>query len=183
MISLRYLSHTGAFWLPVIGAIAACGGGTSGAIRLRIPVDERACGVEQSGVDIDRARCNDCGGNGSERHDVQPKIVFMKTQVTPATKADFVAFNAKYDGTFACSTCHGKDGKERQFKMPSNDLPKLPADMQSFSKTSPKSANSWLKPSTTTWRTCWANSTTIPRPKQGFPVSDATANSDLIRGG
>jgi hypothetical protein len=50
---------------------------------------------------------------------------YMKTVVLPKMKAEFTAFNAKDFGEMNCTTCHGKDAKEKDFKMPNPDLPKL----------------------------------------------------------
>lgn len=50
---------------------------------------------------------------------------FMKSVVLPKMKAEFTAFNAKDFAEMDCRTCHGKDAKEKDFKMPNPDLPKL----------------------------------------------------------
>src|SRR4051812_3116490 len=54
------------------------------------------------------------------------KKAYMKSAVTPTMKPIFQAFDAKVFKTFSCDTCHGKDGVERKFKMPSNDIHPLP---------------------------------------------------------
>jgi hypothetical protein len=47
-------------------------------------------------------------------------------------KPIFQAFDAKKFKTFDCATCHGKDGVERKFKMPSNDIHPLPNTKEAF---------------------------------------------------
>jgi hypothetical protein len=50
---------------------------------------------------------------------------FMKENVVPQMKKEFQAFDGKKYANFGCATCHGKDFKEKKFKMPNPDLPKL----------------------------------------------------------
>jgi len=54
------------------------------------------------------------------------KKAYMKEAVVPAMKPVFQAFDAKKFKVVDCRTCHGKDGPERKFKMPSNDIHPLP---------------------------------------------------------
>jgi mono/diheme cytochrome c family protein len=60
------------------------------------------------------------------------KKAYMKDAVAPAMKPIFQAFDAKKFKTFDCATCHGKDGVERKFKMPSNDIHPLPGTAEAF---------------------------------------------------
>jgi len=60
------------------------------------------------------------------------KKAYMKAAVTPTMKPIFQAFDAKKFKTFNCQTCHGKDGAERKFKMPSNDIHPLPNTKEAF---------------------------------------------------
>jgi mono/diheme cytochrome c family protein len=60
------------------------------------------------------------------------KKAYMKTAVVPAMKPVFQAFDAKQFKTFNCATCHGKDGADRKFKMPSNDIHPLPGTPEAF---------------------------------------------------
>jgi len=62
----------------------------------------------------------------------QQKKAYMKAAVTPAMKPVFQAFDAKKFKTFNCVTCHGADGVERKFKMPSNDIRPLPNTPEAF---------------------------------------------------
>jgi hypothetical protein len=62
----------------------------------------------------------------------QQKRAYMKTAVVPAMKPLFQAFDAKMFKTFNCMTCHGKDGAERKYKMPSNDIHPLPGTKEAF---------------------------------------------------
>lgn len=70
----------------------------------------------------------------------QQKKAYMKEAVVPAMKPIFRAFDAKAFKTVNCETCHGKDGADRKFKMPSNDIHPLPntaAAFQAALKTEP----------------------------------------------
>ena len=60
------------------------------------------------------------------------KKAYMKEAVTPTMKPIFQAFDAKEFKKFDCVTCHGKDGVERKFKMPSNDIKPLPGTPEAF---------------------------------------------------
>jgi hypothetical protein len=68
------------------------------------------------------------------------KKAYMKVSVAPTMKPVFQAFDAKRFKTFTCVTCHGHDGAERKYKMPSNDihpLPNTPAGFQAKLKSEP----------------------------------------------
>ena len=60
------------------------------------------------------------------------KKAYMKSAVTPTMKPIFQAFDAKKFKTFDCTSCHGKDGADRKFKMPSNDIRPLPNTPEAF---------------------------------------------------
>jgi hypothetical protein len=60
------------------------------------------------------------------------KKVYMKTAVTPTMKPIFQSFDAKKFKDFTCATCHGQDGADRKFKMPSNDIHPLPNTPEAF---------------------------------------------------
>jgi cytochrome c553 len=60
------------------------------------------------------------------------KRAYMKAAVMPAMKPIFQAFDAKAFSSFTCETCHGKDGADRQYKMPSNDIKPLPDTPEAF---------------------------------------------------
>jgi mono/diheme cytochrome c family protein len=60
------------------------------------------------------------------------KKAYMKAAVEPTMKPIFQTFDAKKFKTFNCATCHGKDGVERKFKMPSNDIHPLPNSKEAF---------------------------------------------------
>ena len=62
----------------------------------------------------------------------EQKKAYMKEAVTPTMKPIFQAFDAKKFKTVNCQTCHGKDGVERKFKMPSNDIHPLPNSKEAF---------------------------------------------------
>jgi len=60
------------------------------------------------------------------------KRAYMKAAVVPTMKPIFQAFNPKMFSKFTCDTCHGKDGADRKFKMPSNDIKPLPGTPEAF---------------------------------------------------
>ena len=61
------------------------------------------------------------------------KKAYMKAAVMPTMKPVFQEFDAVKFKTFtSCATCHGKDGAERKFKMPSNDIHPLPNTPAAF---------------------------------------------------
>src|SRR3954462_5510612 len=60
------------------------------------------------------------------------KKAYMKVAVTPTMKPIFQAFDAKEFKKFNCATCHGQDGADRKFKMPSNDIHPLPNTPEAF---------------------------------------------------
>lgn len=60
------------------------------------------------------------------------KKAYMKTAVVPVMKPIFKAFDAKKFPTVNCVTCHGSDGTDRKYKMPSNDIHPLPNSKEGF---------------------------------------------------
>jgi hypothetical protein len=60
------------------------------------------------------------------------KRAYMKSAVLPTMKPVFQQFDAKKFKSVTCETCHGKDGAERKFKMPSNDIHPLPDSKEGF---------------------------------------------------
>lgn len=60
---------------------------------------------------------------------------YMTKVVTPKMREVFQAYDAKHYEKVNCATCHGKDPKERKFKMPSPDLAALPASEKVFLET------------------------------------------------
>ena len=59
---------------------------------------------------------------------------YMKATVLPEMKKLFVGFDKKKYKSMTCLTCHGEKAVENKFKMPTAELPKLPAptDRQGF---------------------------------------------------
>jgi hypothetical protein len=72
------------------------------------------------------------------------KKAYMKEAVLPTMKPIFQAFDAKKFKTVDCRTCHGDDGSERKFKMPSNDIHPLPNTEEGF-KAKLKAEPTWPK--------------------------------------
>jgi hypothetical protein len=68
-----------------------------------------------------------------EKMNADQRKKYMKTAVLPAMKKLFVGVDKKYK-SMTCMTCHGEKAVENKFKMPSGELPKLPAptDRQGF---------------------------------------------------
>jgi hypothetical protein len=62
----------------------------------------------------------------------EQKKAYMKVAVTPTMKPIFQAFDGKKFKTFNCVSCHGADGADRKFKMPSNDIHPLPNTHEAF---------------------------------------------------
>ncbi len=62
----------------------------------------------------------------------EQKKAFMKAAVTPTMKPIFQNFDPKKFKTFNCASCHGQDGADRKFKMPSNDIHPLPNTPEAF---------------------------------------------------
>jgi mono/diheme cytochrome c family protein len=62
----------------------------------------------------------------------EQKKAYMKASVTPTMKPIFQTFDGKKFKTFNCASCHGADGAERKFKMPSNDIHPLPNTAEAF---------------------------------------------------
>jgi mono/diheme cytochrome c family protein len=60
------------------------------------------------------------------------KKAYMKAAVTPTMKPIFQTFDGKKFKTFNCATCHGEDGADRKFKMPSNGIHPLPNTPEAF---------------------------------------------------
>jgi hypothetical protein len=60
------------------------------------------------------------------------KRAYMKAAVMPTMKPVFQGFDADKFKDFTCATCHGKDGADRKFKMPSNDIHPLPNTAAAF---------------------------------------------------
>jgi cytochrome c553 len=63
---------------------------------------------------------------------------YMKKVVLPKATELLQAFDPKEFAEVKCATCHGKNAKENEFKMPSKDLPKLPASHKEFMATTMK---------------------------------------------
>lgn len=63
---------------------------------------------------------------------IAQKKAYMKTVVVPTMKPVFKAFDDKKFATVNCVTCHGTDGPERVYKMPSNDIRPLPNSKAGF---------------------------------------------------
>ena len=56
---------------------------------------------------------------------------FMEHDVLPTMKAEFAAFDARYQN-MNCNTCHGEGSHDGTFKMPNPKLPVLPGTEEGF---------------------------------------------------
>jgi hypothetical protein len=72
------------------------------------------------------------------------KMKYMKAVVTPKMKPVFQGFDAENFKQFGCATCHGKDPKSREFKMPGPDVHALPGTPAAFQAAMKVNA-SWSK--------------------------------------
>lgn len=52
---------------------------------------------------------------------------YMIGKVLPITKELFTDFDSRTFEDFGCETCHGEDGEDRDFAMPDESLPPVPA--------------------------------------------------------
>jgi cytochrome c553 len=57
---------------------------------------------------------------------------YMKAVVVPKMKVVFQEFNPKLFKDFGCATCHGKEAKAREFKMPNPEIHPLPGTPEKF---------------------------------------------------
>lgn len=84
-----------------------------------------------------------CAGSSSKDSDSPPaaawkdmnhedRAAYMKKTVFPKMKPEFIAFDSKEFGGMNCATCHGQGAKDKTFKMPNPELPKLPSTPEGF---------------------------------------------------
>lgn len=62
------------------------------------------------------------------------KLEVMRKHVMPKMKEEFAQWEPKHFSNMQCTACHGAGAKDKSFKMPNPDLPKLPANMEGFKK-------------------------------------------------
>jgi hypothetical protein len=62
----------------------------------------------------------------------EQKGKYMKAVVTPKMKVAFQEFDPKVFKTFNCATCHGKEAKAREFKMPNPEIHPLPPTPEAY---------------------------------------------------
>lgn len=126
--------------LAAITAFAACSGPDkteSSTVTTEQPV-ERTAPPETTEHDQEEHTAGDEADEHDDHEHTDPgegiawtektpkqKAAYMKMTVMPAMEETFQEFDAEAFAEFKCSTCHGKDAKERHFEMPSPSLPKL----------------------------------------------------------
>jgi hypothetical protein len=78
--------------------------------------------------------------------DMQPeqKGKFMHAVVVPHMKTLFQEYDGKTFAEFSCATCHGKDAKDKAFKMPNAEIFVLPSDEAGFAKLAAEKPG-WMK--------------------------------------
>src|SRR5690242_7271792 len=79
----------------------------------------------------------------------EQKLKFMKAVVNPKMRTVFQKFDPKTFEKFGCATCHGKDGKDREFKMPNpkadiHALPDSPGEFMALMKKKPDWEKKWV---------------------------------------
>jgi len=62
----------------------------------------------------------------------EQREAFMYDVVLPQMKDTFVAFDAKYETTMSCETCHGNGVADGSFAMPSAQIAPLPGTEEEF---------------------------------------------------
>ncbi|MEM9461034.1 MAG: hypothetical protein AAGF11_43115 [Myxococcota bacterium] len=58
----------------------------------------------------------------------QQRKEWMGIEVLPKTKASFKAYDEAQFKRFGCDTCHGEDGKDNNYAMPTDSIYPLPKD-------------------------------------------------------
>jgi hypothetical protein len=115
--------HTKSFLVAISGllfggSLASCGGAQAPAGPPPPPPSTQAAPTSVAWKDMNH----------------EQRLDFMKKDVLPKMKAEFVGFDAKRYGEMNCVTCHGDSAKDGTFKMPNPKLPKLPGDEAGFKK-------------------------------------------------
>jgi len=108
------VSFRGALALLVTSMLAGCGGSQTGEPATPAAPDAPA----------------ESAAAAKEFDDMPPaeQLKYMKEVVAPQMAKTFQAFDAEHFAEFGCSNCHGPGAKDGVFEMPSEALPKLPAD-------------------------------------------------------
>lgn len=132
--------------LALVLALAACGSssgsGTTGDGTDETGGGERAGetdGFDMEGFEEEEATVEHGSASARELIGVSPppepwadmtreeREYYMVAAVLPIAAEDFRTYDASRYANITCATCHGDDGQERGYEMPSNYLPRLPA--------------------------------------------------------
>jgi hypothetical protein len=132
--------------ISVVLALVACGGGSGGSGGSGgggTAGDEEIAG-ETDGFDMEGFEDTDPTvehGTASARELIgvtpppepwadmtrEEREYYMVAAVLPIAAEDFRAYDAERFANLTCASCHGDDGQERGYEMPSRYLPRLPA--------------------------------------------------------
>jgi hypothetical protein len=74
----------------------------------------------------------------------EQKGKYMKAVVNPKMKVAFQKYDPEEFKKFGCATCHGKEAKAKEFKMPNPDIHPLPGTPEAF-QAMMKQKPSWEK--------------------------------------
>lgn len=101
-------------------ALASCGGGATQA-----PPPDTG-GEDVGGGDTAEAVPEvSAPPQAWEQMSFDAKQSYMMEKVLPVMEAKFQAHDAQEFDDFGCASCHGEDARDREFAMPSPDLPAL----------------------------------------------------------
>lgn len=113
--------------LSLIVATAACSGSKKAETEESTETVEQTATAEASAQSKTEEKPPPDQGEGIAWEDksFDQKRAYMKETVKPHMAELMEGFDSEVFGEVKCSTCHGSDAKERDFVMPSPDLPKL----------------------------------------------------------
>ncbi len=125
-------------------AVASCGGssdsgggggsGTSGHEEIAGESD----GFDMEGFEDEEATVEHGSASARELIGIHPpptpwadmsreeREYYMVAAILPVAAEDFRGYDAERYANLTCAGCHGDDGQERGYEMPSNYLPRLP---------------------------------------------------------
>ena len=139
-----------------VGLGAACGGGNTASPPPAAPVaSESAAATSAAPATSSAAPAASSAAPTADKvvgppdvkwadMDKKQRGKYMAMVVLPKMRDLFTEFDPKAFATVTCATCHGKDAKEREFKMPNPGLFVLPSAPAEFGKLM-KDKPTWVK--------------------------------------